>query len=101
MRVLVVHNSYQQPGGEDVAVAQESLLLGSQGHLVISYARSNHELKKLSATQRLLLLKDLVYSSQSKREIEGLLRKEKPDVVHVHNTFMMISPSIFKACQEA
>jgi glycosyltransferase involved in cell wall biosynthesis len=101
MRVLVVHNTYQQPGGEDVAVAQESRLLESRGHQVISYVRSNDEMKKLSATQRLLFVKDLVYSSDSKREVQVLLRKMKPDVVHVHNTFMMISPSVFKACQEA
>jgi glycosyltransferase involved in cell wall biosynthesis len=30
-----------------------------------------------------------------------LLAREKPDVVHVHNTFMMISPSIYSACREA
>jgi glycosyltransferase involved in cell wall biosynthesis len=101
MRVLVVHNSYQKPGGEDVAVAQESLLLESQGHQVIAYSRSNDELKNLSSMQRLLFVKDLVYSFDSKYEIEMLLRKEKPDVVHVHNTFMMISPSVFDACQEA
>lgn len=101
MRVLIVHNSYQKPGGEDVAVAQESLLLESQGHQVISYSRSNDELKNLSSMQRLLFVKDLVYSSASKCEIETLLHKEKPDVVHVHNTFMMISPSVFDACQEA
>jgi glycosyltransferase involved in cell wall biosynthesis len=101
MRVLVVHNSYQKPGGEDVAVAQESLLLGSHGHQVIAYSRSNDELKNLSSMQRLLFVKDLVYSFDSKYEIEMLLRKEKPDVVHVHNTFMMISPSVFDACQEA
>ena len=101
MRVLVVHNTYQQPGGEDIAVAQESRLLESQGHQVISYMRSNDELKSLSATQRLLFVKDLVYSSDSKREIQRLLREVTPDVVHVHNTFMMISPSVFAACQEA
>jgi hypothetical protein len=74
MRVLVVHNSYQQPGGEDVVVAQESRLLESQGHNIISYARSNHELKSLSATQRLLFVKDLVYSSKSKCDIDVVLR---------------------------
>lgn len=101
MRVLVVHNSYQTPGGEDVAVAQETLLLEGQGHEVISYSRSNDELKNLSSMQRLLFVKDLVYSSESKCEIETLLLRKKPDVVHVHNTFMMISPSVFDACQKA
>ena len=101
MRVLIVHNSYQQPGGEDVVVAQESRLLESRGHQVISYMRSNHELKGLSAIQRLVFVKDLVYSTKSKREVYELLRKEKPELVHVHNTFAMISPSVFAACREA
>jgi glycosyltransferase involved in cell wall biosynthesis len=101
MKVLIVHNSYQQAGGEDVVAAHEARLLGSQGHTVISYDRSNHELKKLSASKRLLLLKDIIYSEDSKREIQIILRRDKPDVVHVHNTFMMISPSVYEACQEA
>jgi glycosyltransferase involved in cell wall biosynthesis len=101
MKVLIVHNSYQQAGGEDVVASHEARLLGSQGHIVISHNRSNHELKKLSTSKRLLLLKDIIYSHDSKRDIRTILRREKPDVVHVHNTFMMISPSVYEACREA
>jgi glycosyltransferase involved in cell wall biosynthesis len=101
MKVLVIHNRYQQPGGEDVVAVHESRLLESQGHTVVSYDRSNHELKNLSMSKRILLLKDIVYSGDSKREIEIILDREKPDVVHVHNTFMMISPSVYEACGEA
>jgi glycosyltransferase involved in cell wall biosynthesis len=100
MKVLIIHNSYQQAGGEDVVAARESRLLGSQGHTVISYDRSNHEVKRLSASKRLLLLKDIIYSQDSKREIQTILRREEPDIVHVHNTFMMISPSVYEACRE-
>src|SRR5271170_1852523 len=100
MKVLIVHNSYQQAGGEDVVAAHEARLLGRHGHTVISYDRSNHELKKLSASKRLVLLKDIIYSQDSKREIQTILRREEPDIVHVHNTFMMISPSVYEACRE-
>lgn len=101
MKILIVHNRYQQAGGEDVVVAQEARLLGSQGHIVVTYERSNHELETLPASKRLFLLKDIIYSHDSRREIRAILHQERPDVIHVHNTFLMISPSVYEACREA
>jgi glycosyltransferase involved in cell wall biosynthesis len=100
MKVLVIHNSYQQPGGEDVVFAQECQLLRSYGHEVRTYQRSNDEIEGMSSLQRLMLAKDIISAEGSKRHIRELLRAERPDVVHVHNTFMMISPSVYEACQE-
>lgn len=71
-----------------------------KGHSVCVYSRSNREVKELSTAKRVLLIKDIVYSSDSKREIKELLRKQRPELVHVHNTFMMISPSVFEVCHE-
>lgn len=96
----MVHNSYQHPGGEDAAVRAEYQLLRSRGHKVVSYRRSNDELKRMSKAEQLFLVKDIVYCTESKREIRELIEKEQPDVAHVHNTFMMISPSIYDACRE-
>jgi glycosyltransferase involved in cell wall biosynthesis len=101
MKIVIVHNTYQQPGGEDVAVAAESSLLERRGHTVIRYSRSNDEMAMMSAPRRLLMVKDMIHSEKSKREILDLLRDERPDLVHVHNTFMMVSPSVFEACREA
>ena len=100
MKVAIVHNTYQQRGGEDVVVDQESRLLESQGHTVICYRRSNDEMEQFSKPRQLLMVKDIVHSGSSKREIRNLIRTEKPDLVHVHNTFMMISPSVYEVCQE-
>ncbi len=100
MKVLVVHNSYQQPGGEDVVFSAERRLLEEHGHQVVSYERSNHEVDQMNKLHQLKMTRDLVHSDDSKREIKKLLKSESPDVVHVHNTFMMISPSIFETCQE-
>jgi len=100
MKILLIHNAYQQPGGEDVVVAAETTLLRERGHHVVTYFRSNHELDQLSKSRRLLLVKDIIHSEHSKRDIHELLRREEADLVHVHNTFMMISPSIYKACRE-
>jgi glycosyltransferase involved in cell wall biosynthesis len=100
MKILVVHNSYQQPGGEDAVFAGEIRLLEDHGHKVVAYRRSNHELETMSVMQRLVMPKEMIYSDSSKREIQKLLRDERPDIVHVHNTFMMISPSVYETCQE-
>ena len=99
MKILLVHNSYQQAGGEDIIFEQDKKNLQRAGHDVITYERSNHELKHFSILQRAMLVKNIVWASDTKREFEELLKKESPDVVHVHNTFVMISPSIYSACR--
>jgi glycosyltransferase involved in cell wall biosynthesis len=100
MNILIIHNLYQQPGGEDVVVDQETRLLQRNGHKVTVYKRSNDELSQLSFGQRLGLLNRIVSASDSKLAIRRLIREFKPDVVHVHNTFLMVSPSVYEACQE-
>src|SRR5580692_11349872 len=100
MNILIVHNTYQNPGGEDIVVAQETRLLERHGHEVRIYERSNHELDDLSFGQRLGLITRIVSASHSKIAVRGILQNLKPDLVHVHNTFAMVSPSVYEACQE-
>jgi glycosyltransferase involved in cell wall biosynthesis len=101
MKILLVHNTYQQAGGEDVVFEQEHRLLEDHGDEVIAYVRSNHELEGLSLFERLTLTRRMIFAEDSKRAIGEILRIEKPHLVHVHNTFLMISPSVYQACQEA
>ena len=101
MKVLLVHNYYQQPGGEDVVYDQERKLLESHGHHVVMYQRWNNELLGYSSLQRLWLAKKTVWAEDVHKEILDLVHKERPDVAHVHNTFVQISPSIFSACHES
>src|SRR5258708_20099719 len=101
MKSGVGKNIDQEAGGEDVAVAAERDLLESHGHTVIRYSRSNDEIATTSGTRRLLMVKDIIHSGRSQREMLDLLRSERPDLVHVHNTFMMVSRSMFEACREA
>jgi glycosyltransferase involved in cell wall biosynthesis len=100
MKIVQVHNTYQQPGGEDVVVESERRLLQSEGHQVIPYLRSNMELQDASALARIAVVPRMVWSSESRRGFASLLDAERPDVVHIHNTFMVISPSIYSACSE-
>jgi glycosyltransferase involved in cell wall biosynthesis len=100
MKVFLVHNYYQLPGGEDRVFAQERELLQSHGHEVVTYERSNNEMLGSSRLERLRLPKKTVWAKDSYHEVLTLLRKERPQVVHVHNTFVQVSPSIFAACRE-
>jgi glycosyltransferase involved in cell wall biosynthesis len=101
VKIIVVHNQYREPGGEDVAFAQERELLKRGGHEVVSYCRTNDEAKEYSGLQQLHLLKQVVWAQDTYREISSLLRRERPHLVHVHNTFMMVSPSVYAACFHA
>jgi glycosyltransferase involved in cell wall biosynthesis len=79
----------------------ERWLLESHGHRVTVYRRSNQEIEAYSGIRRIGLLKTAIWASDTRQDFAQLLRQEKPDVVHVHNTFVMISPSIYSACYEA
>lgn len=96
-RILQIHNFYQIPGGEDVVVRNEKQLLEEHGHQVFSYYRSNKELNEGGKVRKLLIPFTAVFSIQTYREVRKIIREEHIDIVHVHNTLMMVSPSVFYA----
>jgi glycosyltransferase involved in cell wall biosynthesis len=98
MKILSVHNSYQTPGGEDQVFAAEAELLRLHGHQVVLYHTSNEQVK---GKNPLVLLGDTIWNRQVHNELLALMRREKPDVVHVHNTFPVISPAVYYAANEA
>jgi len=100
MKIIMVHNTYQEPGGEDVVFENEKRLLLRAAHTVIPYVRSNMELQNASIVDRIAIAPRMVWSSKTRREFAAVLDAERPDIVHVHNTFMVISPSIYSACSE-
>lgn len=97
LRILQVHNAYQIPGGEDVVVANEKKLLEMYGNEVITYSRNNTEINEMNPVQKLLIPFSAVYSFKTYREVKKIIRENHIDVVHVHNTLMMVSPSVFYA----
>src|SRR5215472_16441176 len=101
MKILLVHNQYQIPGGEEVVFEQEREMLVRAGHQVLTYERSNFEAEDYKGLRKLNLIANIAWSNDSKGSLQQILREEKPDVVQVHNFFMMMSPSIFAACHEA
>ncbi len=91
LRVLLVHNAYQQRGGEDAVFASERDLLQRAGHAVACYTRHNDEVAGPPAWQ---LARDTLWSPRTVRDTQALLRDFRPDVVHVHNFFPLVSPAL-------
>ncbi|MDU3526244.1 glycosyltransferase family 4 protein [Clostridium sp.] len=96
-RVLIVHNYYQIPGGEDTVVSNERKMLEDNGHDVFMYSRHNDEIKKKGIIGKLLLPFETIYSLRTTRDIKKIVKEKKIDIVHVHNTFPLISPSVYSA----
>ncbi|MBA4262159.1 MAG: transferase, partial [Comamonadaceae bacterium] len=94
MRVLFVHNTYQHRGGEDSVVESEIELLKSRGHAVESYTRSNDDIGRLPAAT---LAQQTLWSERSAQELSALVRRFQPNIIHAHNTFPLVSPSVYWA----
>lgn len=102
MKILIIHNHYLEKGGEDGVVKTESSLLAEYGHKVIFYEKSNIDFKSRSFLDKLyFLLHELNFSNKVYREIKEIIRIEKPDIAHIHNVFICITPAVYFALKEA
>jgi glycosyltransferase involved in cell wall biosynthesis len=101
MKILVVHNSYKQPGGEDVVVRRESGLLRAAGHQVVTYFRHNEEIEESSLLAKITAGSKTIWAHDSYRDLAALLKQEKPNLAHFHNTLPLVSPSAYYACLNA
>lgn len=97
--ILIVHNYYQIPGGEDTVVENEKTLLETHGHDVVLYTRSNSELSKMRKVSKLLLPITTIFNPRTYKDIKKLIVENQIDVVHVHNTLNLISPSVYYAAR--
>lgn len=98
MRVLIVHNRYQQAGGEDSVVRDEAGMLRMNGVFVQVYERHNDE---IASIPRLQLLRDTVWSRRTLADLASHIKSVRPDVIHAHNTFPLVSPSLYYAAARA
>jgi glycosyltransferase involved in cell wall biosynthesis len=98
LRVLIVHNAYQLRGGEDSVVEAEAALLRSRGHEVELLIRHNDDVTRMS---RVDVAAHTLWSQLTVQQMRGLFDSFKPDVVHVHNTLPLVSPSVFWAATQA
>jgi hypothetical protein len=94
MKILLVHNRYQQPGGEYTVMLAEEEVLRAAGHRVVEYIRHNDEIKDYGLGSKSTLPLRTVWAWDSYREIKALLERERPDLAHFQNTFPLMSSSV-------
>lgn len=102
MRVLVVHSRYRSvaPSGENAVVDQEVGALHEAGVEVERFERNSDDIAGWSLARTAALPARSIYDTGVRRDLASRLRRWRPDVVHVHNTFPLLSPSVLDACAE-
>jgi glycosyltransferase involved in cell wall biosynthesis len=98
MRVLICHNFYQQPGGEDKVFAAEADLLRKFGHDVQTHSIHNDQINSMS---HLSLAAKTVWNRAAANEVFAKTREHRAQVVHFHNTFPLFSPAVYSAAKKA
>lgn len=102
MKVLVVHNRYRaaQPSGENRVVDEEVALLRSAGVSVDVFERSSDEIAGMPLSSKVMVPVHVVWSGRDRHDLARRIRSFGPDVVHIHNTFPLLSPAVLFACAD-
>jgi glycosyltransferase involved in cell wall biosynthesis len=103
MRILVAHSRYRSaaPSGENRVVDQETAALAALGHEVELFERRSDDIEAWPAVRKAALPAAVVWNGGARRDLRAALRSSRPDVVHVHNTFPLLSASVLYACKDA
>jgi glycosyltransferase involved in cell wall biosynthesis len=103
MKVMLVHSRYRSaaPSGENRVVDTEAAALASLGHDVVRFERSSDDIATWSKARQAALPALVVWNPAVRRDLAGALRAQRPDIVHVHNTFPLLSAAVLYACRDA
>jgi glycosyltransferase involved in cell wall biosynthesis len=96
MKILVAHNYYQQAGGEDQVFSSEAALLEAHGEDVVRWTKHNDAINQMSGLSAGCAT---FWNHRSATELGELIRRHRPEVVHFHNTFPLISPAAYYAAR--
>ncbi|MGY3446641.1 MULTISPECIES: glycosyltransferase [unclassified Bradyrhizobium] len=98
MKILVAHNRFQGRGGEDVVFEAEVGLLRGAGHSVETLTVSNETINSLAA--RIATTLSIADNADGSRVMADAIDRFRPEVVHVHNFFPLLSPAVFDLCRQ-
>jgi glycosyltransferase involved in cell wall biosynthesis len=103
VRVLVVHNRYRSefPSGENAVVDDETRLLAEHGCDVTRLELDSDSIARWSPTKRASLPFRVVWSPAGARLVHDAIERVRPDIVHVHNTFPLFSPTALRAARRS
>lgn len=97
MKILQIHNFYRVQGGECSVVNAEKLLLEEYGNTVITYYMDSREIDNWSIVKKVKMFFSIPYSEHVAQDLAELVRKESPDLAHIHNVFPLLSPSVYRS----
>ncbi len=97
LRILQVHNHYQFTGGEDVVVEAEYLILQTNGNSVDLFEVTNENIRGIKAKIETAI--NVTYSQKYIKKLSVRINEFQPDIVHVHNFFPLLTPSIYDVCK--
>ncbi len=102
MRVLLIHNYYRStaPSGEDAVFENERRMLQENGIEVFTFERCNDDIDESTFGKKIRAALNGAWSRQSYENISREVRRIRPNVVHFHNIFALVSPSAWLACKE-
>lgn len=103
MKVIAIHNFHRKGSvsGDDQVFKSETALLESHGHEIIRYTVSNDEFDNANLFEKLLKTLGMLWSSKNYRLVKQLCQENKPDIVHIHTFFPLLSPSILYAAKRS
>ncbi|MEC4813478.1 MAG: glycosyltransferase family 4 protein [Scytonema sp. PMC 1069.18] len=101
MKILQVHNEYQYIGGEEVVIAAEQTMLQNYGHHVFQWILDNSILQNYNFLKKAKYAVQSIWSFDSYLQLKKKLQECRPNIVHVHNTVPLLSPSIYAACHDS
>lgn len=100
MKVLIVHNDYGKYSGEEAVVDKMAAMLRNHGHEVAFYRLTSAGSRE-SLGGKVHGFAAGIYSPSGVRGMREALRRERPDVVNVHNLYPFISPAALRECSKA
>ncbi|MFE7870628.1 glycosyltransferase [Micromonospora humida] len=98
MRIVVAHNRYReaQPSGENTMVDSEIGQLTAAGVEVLPFIRSSDEIPSMPKSAKALLPISPIYAPRAQQELSRLLTEHRPDVLHLHNPYPLLSPWVVR-----
>lgn len=102
MKILAIHNFHRagSASGDDQVFKQETAMLEAHGHQVIRYSAINDSFDNAGALGKLATAFSMFWSCKHYREVKKLILQHKPDVVHIHTFFPLLSPSVLYAAKK-
>lgn len=100
MNITLVHNRYAVDSGEETVVENIGDLLSANGHKVTLFAKSSSEISRMLLGRSRAFLSG-IFNFRVMKAFRTFLSESKPDIVHIHNLFPLISPSVLLECRKA